>query len=291
MWLHAWLQRDKQGISWRFPASIQVIVMPLNRLRLLPACLALLLAGMLAGCGADDDVGDDYVERPVEQLYNQAFDTALSGDYTAAAPMFDEVERQHPYSVWATKARLMAAYSLYQSNRYNEAVAALDRFIELNPAHRDVSYAYYLKGLCFYEQIIDVGRDQALTMRALETFTEVVKRFPGSKYARDASLKIDLTRNHLAGKEMAIGRFYQRRGHFLAAINRYRFVVNEYQTTEQVPEALHRLTESYLALGLDGEARKAAAVLGYNYPGSRWYQDSYALLGAEGSGERNAGSN
>jgi outer membrane protein assembly factor BamD len=233
-----------------------------------------------AGCGAFKNSKDEpeYVERPVEDLYNKAVDSAAAGKFRDAAPLFDEVERQHPYSVWATQAQLMAAYSLYQSNQYDEAVNALDRFIQLNPSHANVDYAYYLKGLSYYERITDVGRDQKLTRDALETFNEVIKRFPGSKYSRDARLKIDLTRNHLAGKEMEIGRFYLVRGQHLAAINRFRTVVHDFDTTDQVPEALHRLTEAYLAIGLTQEAEKTAAVLGHNYPGSAWYQDSYALM-------------
>ena len=233
-----------------------------------------------AGCGyfKEEAKDADYVERPVEDLYNTAVDSAAAGNFRDAAPLFDEVERQHPYSVWATQAQLMAAYSLYQSNQYDDAVNALDRFIQLNPSHPNVDYAYYLKGLAFYEQIVDVGRDQKLTRDSLDTFDEVIKRFPGSKYARDARLKIDLARNHLAGKEMEIGRFYLIRGQHLAAINRFRRVVHDYDTTDQVPEALHRLTEAYLAIGLTEEAEKTAAVLGHNYPGSSWYQDSYALV-------------
>lgn len=252
---------------------------------------AVLLAS--AGCGSfkSDDEELEYVERPVEDLYNKAVDSAASGNFRDAAPLFDEVERQHPYSVWATQAQLMAAYALYQSNQYDDAVNALDRFIQLNPSHANVDYAYYLKGLSFYERIVDVGRDQKLTRDALDTFDEVIKRFPRSKYARDARLKTDLARNHLAGKEMEIGRFYLTRGLYLAAINRFRRVVHDYDTTDQVPEALHRLTEAYLALGLTQEAEKTAAVLGHNYPGSDWYQDSYALVktgqpySAEGDGK------
>ncbi|UUX49083.1 outer membrane protein assembly factor BamD [Nisaea acidiphila] len=250
-----------------------------------------LVAGALAltACSSDEPKLE-YVERPVEELYNEAVDTALEGDYKKAAPLFDEVERQHPYSVWATQAQLMAAYSQYQSNKYDEAIGALDRFIQLNPSNANVDYAYYLKGLCYYEQIVDVGRDQKLTRNAMETLQELVQRFPGSKYSRDALLKIDLTRNHLAGKEMEIGRFYLRQGQYLAAINRFKRVVENYDTTDQVPEALHRLTEAYAALGLHEQAERTAAVLGHNYPGSEWYQDSYALMttGANrgtGSGE------
>lgn len=243
--------------------------------RLRSPALALLVLTALAACGSTDET--PYVERPVEEIYNEAYDAALAGNFKKAAPLFDEVERQHPYSVWATQAQLMAAYALYQANKYTESVSSLDRFIQLNPSNPNVDYAYYLKGLCYYEQIVDVGRDQKLTRNALDSFEEVTRRFPGSKYARDARLKIDLTRNHLAGKEMSIGRWYLTRGQYLAAINRFQSVVEKYDTTEQVPEALLRLTEAYVALGLRDEAKRTASVLGYNYPGSEWYEDAFAL--------------
>lgn len=246
-----------------------------NRLGVLTAA-ALLLLPMLAACSGDDQ--PEYVERPPEEIYNQAYDAMVDGDYNEAAQQFDEVERQHPYSTWATQAQLMAAYAYYEQNKYDDAVIALDRFIELHPSHRNAAYAYYLKALCYYEQISDVRRDQKNTQLALDALVEVVRRFPNTDYARDASLKIDLTRDHLAGKEMEIGRYYENQGQYLAAINRFRRVIENYQTTTHVPEALHRLTECYLALGIKDEAQAAAAVLGYNFPGSDWYQDSYALL-------------
>ncbi len=238
--------------------------------------IAVLALGLLVACGSPADL--EYVEEPVEDLYNEAMDLLSAGKHIEAAKLFDEVERQHPYSVWATKAQLMAAFAFYQKNQYDEAIIALDRFINLHPGNRDVGYAYYLKGLCFYEQISDVGRDQKMTELALRALKDVVTRFPDSRYARDAQLKIDLTRDHLAGKEMEIGRYYQSRGHYLAAINRFRTVVESFQPTTHVPEALHRLTESYVALGVTDEAQAAAAVLGYNFPGSAWYMDSFALL-------------
>lgn len=239
----------------------------------------LLLAAALglAACSGDK-APETYVEEPVEQLYNAAVDELEKGSYELAGTKFDEVERQHPYSTWAVKAQVMAAYSLYMANKYDEAVLALDRFIQLHPSSKDTAYAYYLKGLCYYEQISDVGRDQMMTQLALKTLNELLTRFPESEYARDAKLKIDLTYDHLAGKEMKIGRYYQSRGQWLAAINRFDKVVNDYQTTTHVPEALHRLVESYLALGLREEAKKSAAVLGHNFPGSSWYVESYALL-------------
>ncbi len=240
---------------------------------------ALSVVFFLAACSTEEK--PEYVERPVEDLYNSAMNALLAKNYKKSARLFDEVERQHPYSVWASKAQLMAAFSYYQDNAYDDAVNTLDRFIQLHPGNRDVSYAYYLKALSFYERISDVERDQKQTKLALQALEDVVRRFPKSSYARDAALKSDLARDHLAGKNMAIGRFYQKQGQLLAAINRYRTVVDRFQTTSHVAEALHRLVECYLALGVIGEARASAAVLGYNYPGSDWYVDSYALLNGD----------
>jgi outer membrane protein assembly factor BamD len=247
--------------------------------------LALAVAtASLAGCswfgGSKEDT---FTEQPVEVLYNRALDDLGRQEYKAAAKEFEEVDRQHPYSVWATKAQIMAAFTYYQSNKYDDAIIALDRFIQLHPGHRDIPYAYYLKGLCFYEQISDVGRDQRITQQALDALSEVAKRFPDSPYARDARLKVELCIDHLAGKEMAIGRYYQHQHQYVGAINRYRLVIERYQTTTHVPEALHRLVESYLALGVQSEAKETAAVLGHNFPGSDWYQDSYFLVTGEGA--------
>ena len=236
---------------------------------------ALLIAGVAA---CSDDAEEVYLERPVEDIYNEAFNLLLDGDFKDAARGFQEVERQHPYSVWATKAQLMTAYASYQADDYDEAVLAAQRFIELHPGNPDAAYAHYLIGISYYERISDVGRDQRMTELALDTFEEIGRRYPDSKYARDAALKISLARDHLAGKEMEVGRTYQDLEFYLAGINRFRNVVAEYQTTSHVPEALLRLTECYLALGVIAEAQAAAAVLGYNFPGSEWYQDSYALL-------------
>jgi outer membrane protein assembly factor BamD len=242
-----------------------------------PAALLMSAALALAACSASEQE-PAYVERPVEQLYNEAMDTFLDKSFNKSSQLFEEVERQHPYSVWATKSQLMSAYSLYRANKYDQAINAADRFIDLHPGNRDVAYAYYLKGLSYYEQITDVGRDQKITDQALRAFDELVRRFPDSVYARDARLKMDLTHDHLAGKEMEIGRFYLKRGQYSAAVRRFRKIIENYQTTSHVPEALHRLTECYLALGVTDEAQKAAAVLGHNYPGSDWYRDSYAML-------------
>jgi len=231
---------------------------------------------LLAACADSEE--KKYVEEPVEKLYNTALNQLQTDNYGQAAEAFDEVDRQHPYSVWATKAQLMSAYAHYQNNDYDDALITLDRFIQLHPSNRDVPYAYYLRALSYYEQISDVGRDQKMTSLALKSLNDVVTRFPRSKYARDAKLKIDLTQDHLAGKEMEIGRYYQNQGQYLAAINRFKIVAESFQTTTHVPEALHRLTESYLALGLLDQANKTAAVLGHNFPGSEWYVDTYEIV-------------
>ena len=231
-------------------------------------------ATLLAACTEPEK----YVERPVDQLYNEGMGQLQREFYREAAKAFDEVERQHPYSVWATKAQLMAAYAHYQNNRYDDAVVALDRFISLHPSNPDIAYAYYLKALSYYEQISDVERDQRMTDLALATLKEIVARFPDSRFARDAKVKIDLTVDHLAGKEMEIGRYYLKRGNYLAAVNRFKVVVDKYQTTTHVPEALHRMSEAYTAMGLHDEARRVAAVLGHNFPGNDWYMDSYEMI-------------
>jgi outer membrane protein assembly factor BamD len=242
------------------------------------------ICAVLTACSGSDE--EQYVEQKVEILYNTAVNSLETGEYKDAAKQFDEVERQHPYSTWATKAQIMAAFSHYQANEYDEAVIGLDRFIRLHPGNRDIAYAYYLKALSYYERISDVARDQLVTELALTSLKEIVRRFPNSKYARDVRLKIDLTRDHLAGKEMEIGRFYLNRNHYVAAINRFKAVVDDYQTTTHVPEALHRLVESYAALGVINEARRVAAVLGHNYPGSEWYLDSYAVAAGPDLRER-----
>ena len=236
---------------------------------------AALAALLLAACGSTEP---EYVERSVEELYNVAMDNLFAGNYVTAAQNFDEVERQHPYSTWATRAQFMAAFAYYQDNKYDDAVLAAQRFLKLHPGHQDAPYAYYLVAVSYYEQIADVGRDQKTTELALASLSALVRRFPDTEYARDAQLKIDLARDHLAGKEMAIGRYYLVRGQYVAAINRFRTVVEEYARTNHVAEALHRLTEAYLALGITEEAQTAAAVLGYNFPGSDWYRSSYALV-------------
>jgi outer membrane protein assembly factor BamD len=243
-----------------------------------PSIIVLGAALVLGACSGGEDAEIVYNERPVEQIYNKALNYMQENKFRQAAAEFDEVERQHPYSQWARRAMLMAAYSYYQTNDYDSAILSAQRFLALHPGNKDAAYAYYLMGISFYEQISDVGRDQGMTQNALATLSEVVRRFPETEYARDARLKIDLTVDHLAGKEMEIGRYYLNQQSYVAAINRFRSVIVSYQTTTHVPEALHRLTESYLSLGVVTEAQTAAAILGHNFPGSDWYEDSYALL-------------
>ncbi len=242
---------------------------------------------LLSGCslfGSDDATNDlnkdaaQYQERPIDQIYDNAWKQINKGNWELAATQFNEVDRQHPYSVWARRAQLMSAFCSYQANKYDDAVATADQYISLHPGSQEVAYAFYLKAISLYEQIVDVGRDQSKTQGALVALQDVVQRFPDTEYARDATLKIDLTQDHLAGKEMEVGRYYLTRGNYIGAINRFRVVVDQYQTTPQIAEALERLTESYYSLGLDSEAQTAAAVLGANYPGTVWYQDSFNIL-------------
>tara|TARA_X000000950_G_scaffold95041_2_gene119788 strand:+ start:4210 stop:5037 length:828 start_codon:yes stop_codon:yes gene_type:complete len=234
----------------------------------------------LAAC-ASSEGPDVQIEEKADVLFNRASVALEEGNYRSATKDFEEVERQHPYSEYASKAQIMAAYAYYLDQRYDESILALDRFIDLHPGSDRIDYAYYLKSLCFYEQISDVARDQAMTAEALEALESLIRRFPESKYTRDAKLKRDLVFDHLAGKEMEIGRYYLNRNHINAAINRFKKVVEKYQTTSHTAEALHRLVEAYLTLGLTGEAMQVAAVLGHNYPGSTWYERSYELLDPE----------
>lgn len=238
--------------------------------------LCISFVALLAACSSKND--EKYEEKPVEELYNKALSELKEKKYVKAADLFDEVERQHPYSHWATLAQVNAAYSHYMAQRYEKALAALEGFLQLHPAHEDVPYALYLRGQCYYEQVSSVERDQKITEIALDSYQELIRRFPNSRYAKDAKFKVDLLRDMLAAKHMDIGRYYQDQKSYLAAMNRFREVVKDYQTTGHTPEALHRLVEVYLALGLKHEALATASVLGHNFPGSEWYADSYKLL-------------
>lgn len=251
---------------------------PLILLLLLPGCETLSSIAPWTGKDADLVQKVDLSARTPEELYGNGIDALNQKRYETAVQQFDAVEQNYPYSSWAVNAQLMNGYTRYTQNKYVEAIGALDRFIQLHPTNPNVAYAYYLRALSYYEQIADIQRDQKGTEVAMSALQDVVNRFPDSAYARDSRLKIDLCRDHLAGKEMEIGRFYQNQNLLTAAIGRFQRVVDDYQTTNHTPEALHRLTEIYLRLGLTTEARRTAAVLGYNYPGSPWYEDSYKNL-------------
>ncbi|AKQ41977.1 DNA uptake lipoprotein [Aurantiacibacter atlanticus] len=241
------------------------------------AACALVLTGCSGG-SANEGADVAYVARDVESLYIAAKDRLDRGDLQVAAALFDEVERQHPYSPWARRAQLMSAFSYYAARQYNAAIQSSSRFLSIHPGNRDAPYAYYLIALSYYEQISDVERDQAITRQALAAMNELVRRYPDSPYAADARLKIDLVNDHLAGKEMEIGRHYERTGQWLAANLRFRNVVDDYQTTSHAPEALFRMVETSLAIGVPEEAQRYAAVLGANYPGNEWYERAYELM-------------
>ena len=250
----------------------------LNRSALLIAAAAVFVLPLGACAGKKVKSDTAYVARDVNTLYALAKKSADRGDYVRAAALFDEVERQHPYSVWARRAQLMSAFSYYMAQQYNDAVSSAQRFISIHPGNQDAPYANYLIAMSYYQQIADVSRDQKLTQQASDSFGELIRRYPTSRYATDARLKLDLINDHLAGKEMEVGRYYQRSGNWLASSTRFRIVTDKYQTTSHTPEALERLVECYLALGLPEEAKKAAAVLGANYRGTIWYKHSYELI-------------
>jgi len=254
-----------------------------------PAVATVLAALALTACaGREERPRLAYEERPVELLYNTGANRLDRGLWNQAVDYFAEVERQHPYSVWARRSILMTAYAQYQANDYAEAISSADRFLSQAPGNPAAVYAYYLKAICYFEQIVDVGRDQAATGQALNALREVVQRYPDSEYARDARLKIDMVNDQLAGKEMTVGRYYLRNGDTLAGIGRFNTVIERYETTSHTPEALYRLVEAYLTLGLNEEAKRNGAVLGFNYPGTVWYRDAYDLLTSRGLRPANA---
>jgi outer membrane protein assembly factor BamD len=241
--------------------------------------LALCATLALSACGGDTTARDIPLEQfSAEEIFRRGEFELASNNPDEAAVFFGEVERIYPFSEWAKRALIMQAFAYHRDRDYENARAAAQRFIELYPADEDAAYAQYLLALSYYDQIDDVGRDQGLTFQALQSLRTVIEVYPDSEYARSAILKFDLAFDHLAAKEMEIGRYYLRRGHYSAAVNRFRSVVEDFQTTSHTPEALHRLVESYLALGLTGEAQTAGAILGFNYQSSSWYQDSFALL-------------
>ena len=254
------------------------------RLRALAVCLALVLVALpVMGCSLFNK-DDDYVpEDPADMIYNEGLYLLNNKqDYKAAALKFDQVDRENPYSDWARKALLMSAYAYYQAEAYDDCVNSAERYVTLHPGSPDAAYAQYLIGASYYDQILDVSRDQARADKAIDALQEVVRKYPTSEYAISAKKKIDMARDQLAGKEMDVGRFYMKKRDFIGAINRFKVVVPQNQTTRHVEEALMRLREAYVSLGIMDEAQTAAAVLGHNFPDSPWYKDSYNLV-------RNAG--
>jgi outer membrane protein assembly factor BamD len=244
-----------------------------------PALAALAAALALSGCAAQPKKQRlVYEERPVELLYATGAARMDAHQWNQAVDYFGEVERQHPYSEWSRRAILMTAYANYQAGKYIEAIGDADRFLSLYPGNPSAGYAHYLKAVCYFDQIVDVGRDQASTGQALAALRDVVQRYPQTEYAADARLKIDMVNDQLAGKEMSVGRYYLRNGDTLAAIGRFQTVLQRFQTTTHAPEALYRLVEANLTLGLAEEAKRNGAVLGYNYPGDYWYGEAYSLL-------------
>lgn len=247
------------------------------------AVAVVLLAGAsaLAGCSSDTPL-EPFVEIPAEQSYNAGIAYMQQGDYRNATKKFEEVDTQHPYSEWARKSLIMTAYTNYSRGNYDEAVNSAKRYVTLYPGSEDAAYAQFIIGQSYFAQIPDVTRDQAITKKAMDSMSELVQRYPESPYAAEAQKKLDIARDQLAGKEMEVGRYYLDRRQYIGAINRFRIVVTDYQTTRHVEEALERLTEAYYSMGVVDEAQTAAAVLGHNYPESRWYKDAYALLQSKG---------
>ncbi len=238
--------------------------------------IALFVFGLLllGSCASDKDKD---TRLSAEQLYNRGYDYMERTSWAKAAESFEKIELEHPYSKWATKAKLMSAYAYYKDQKYDDAILSLDRFIKYHPGNKDIAYAYYMKGLCYYEQIVEVQKDQSISRQALDAFNQVIVRFPDSDYAQDAKLKIDLIYDHLAGQEMEVGRFYLKQKNYLSALNRFSEVVNHYQTTSHIEEALYRQAEIYKILGLNKESQDAVKVLGHNYPNSKWYKRALKL--------------
>lgn len=265
----------------------------LSATRLLVRAAALGAVGLaLTGCSTLDSLnpfgGEKYEQKilpdePAETIYNQGLARLSKADGESAAKRFAALDRQYPQSDWAKKGLLMETYSFYQAAKYDDAIASANRYVNRFPTDKDAPYALYLGAMSYYQQVPDISRDQERAGKALALFELLVEKYPKSEYVDDAKYKIQVTKDQLAGKEMSVGRYYQKNQQYIGAINRYRVVIERYQTTTHVPEALHRLVESYLSLGVKSEAKEAAAVLGYNFPGSEWYQDSYFLMTGEGT--------
>lgn len=256
--------------------------------------LTIVLSASVSSCSwfssdeeEDKKSAEEILSKPADVMYKEAMDLRNSGKLTKAVEMFQEIERLYPFSAYANKAKVSAAYSQYQDEEYDKAIDIIDEFVSLNPGNDEVSFMYYLKAICYYDRIQDVKRDQEITIKAQAAFNELINRFADSKYARDSKLKLDLINDHLAAKEMEVGRFYLKQKNYIAAINRFKEVVKKYDNTQQIEEALYRLTETNYLLGFEDEALKYATVLGYNYPSSPWYKSAYALTGNGKSAEDN----
>lgn len=257
----------------------------MKNLKLLLSLISLLALSVTASScswfGSEDeegDIQDEYANKTDEQIYAEAKENMENGSYAKASEVFQEIEKLYPFSALANKAKVMNAYSYYKDEEYDKAIDAIDTFVQFNPGSDEVMFMYYLKAICYYDRITDVKRDQDITRKAKETFEELISRFPDSRYARDAKYKLYLIRDHLAGKEMEIGRYYLKTDKPLAAMNRFKNVVRQFQETSMIEEALYRLVENNLMLGFDDEAVKYAAVLGHNYPDGKWYKRAYKLL-------------
>jgi len=285
--------RTGNAIRFMMLRRIKGSATPGRGLRALSGCLALaLFTAPMMGCSLFHKDDDFVPDTPADKLYNEGlFLLNDKQDYKEAAKKFDEVDRQNPYSDWARKALLLSAYSSYEAGQYEECINSAKRYVTLHPGSPDAAYAQFLIGSSYYDQILDVSRDQERADKAISAFQEVVHKYPDSPYALEAKKKIEMARDQLAGKEMAIGRFYLNKRDFSGAINRFKVVVTQYQTTREVEEALERLTEAYVALGIVDEAQTAAAVLGHNFPDSAWYKDAYRLVkGAGAEPNENKGS-
>jgi outer membrane protein assembly factor BamD len=247
---------------------------------------------LLSNC-SENQVGIDNSpseDKAAEEIFNSGEKEILRKRYGDAAEKFTEVERLYPYSDWAKRALIMQVYSFHKDQSYENVVSAANRFIEFHPNDKDVPYAYYLIGLSYYDQVLAIGRDQELAKEALRVFSLITKEYPESKYASSSQIRFNFLRDHLASKEMEVGRYYLKRSHYAPAINRFRGVIEEFPTTSQVPEALHRLVEAYLSLGLVNEAQTAGAILGYNYKSTEWYDRTFALLSSKGLKPKSSGN-
>ena len=229
-------------------------------------------------------------DKAAEEIFNSGERDLIRRRYNDAAEKFKEVERLYPYSDWAKRALIMQVYSFHKDKEYENVVSAANRFIEFHPKDKDIPYAYYLIGLSYYDQVLAIGRDQKLTQEALKIFELIIKEYPDSEYASSSKIKFDFLKNQLASKEMEVGRYYLKRSHYVSAINRFRGIIEDFSTTSQVPEALHRLVEAYLSLGLTDEAQTAGAILGYNYKSNEWYERSFELLRSKGLKPKSLGN-